>query len=71
MHGRPPRWEDDEYYLKVIGARAKTLTPAKVRRIRQLEALGWDLEKVAEDVDALNVTQVRNVIIGRTYTRIR
>jgi hypothetical protein len=47
-------WEDDEYYLKIIGAREKTLSPSQVKRIRHLASLGWDIERIMEDVNALS-----------------
>ena len=64
-------WKDDEYYLKVIEARPKTLLGDQVRLIRRLAAEGKSIEKIAEEVGALNETQVKNVIAGRTYRRIR
>ncbi len=33
-------WENDDYYLKVLAARPKTLTPNQVYRIRELHADG-------------------------------
>ena len=63
-------WKDDEFYLKVIEARPKTLSPDQVRKIRQLAILGRSVSEIAEEVDALNEMQVRNVITGRYYKRM-
>ena len=63
-------WKDDDYYLKVIEARPKTLSPEQVRLIRRLAAEGKSIEETAEEVGALNEMQVKNVIVGRTYRRV-
>jgi hypothetical protein len=63
-------WEDDSYYSKVIEGRSNTLSRQQVQRIRELAALGWTEAKIAEDVKARNVAQVRGVLIGRTYSRM-
>jgi hypothetical protein len=63
-------WKDDDFYLKVIGARPKTLSPDQVRKIRELAQRGWSIENIAEEVGALNEVQVKNVIARRTYARI-
>ena len=64
-------WKDDDFYLKNIGARTKTLSPNQVRMIRELWAKGRSVAEIAEEVGALNETQVKNVIAGRTYQRIQ
>ncbi len=63
-------WKDDNYYLKVIEARPKTLSADQVRQIRQLASEGVSIEDIAETVGALNEMQVKNVIAGRTYRRV-
>lgn len=63
-------WKDDDYYLRVIEARPKTLSGKQVRLIRRLAAEGKSTEEIAEEAGALNETQVKNVIAGRTYRRI-
>ncbi len=63
-------WEDDDFYSKVIEGRSNTLTRAQVQRIRELAALGWSVEHIAEDVNARNAEQVRRVLIGQTYSRM-
>ena len=64
-------WKDDEYYLKIIEARPKTLSPAQVRKIREMARMGWPVAKIKEEVGALNDRQVKNVIAGNTYSRIK
>lgn len=64
-------WKDDEFYMKVIEARPKTLTPDQVIEIRRLAALGRPVAEIAEEIDALNGLQVRNVVKGRYYKRIQ
>jgi hypothetical protein len=64
-------WQDDEFYLKVIKARPKTLSPGQVRRIRELAEKGRPVPEIAAEVGARNEPQVRNVISGRYYKRIK
>jgi hypothetical protein len=64
-------WKDDEYYLKIIEARPKTLSPDQVRKIRELARMDWPVAKITGEVGALNDQQVKNVITGRTYSRIK
>jgi len=64
-------WKDDEFYLKVIGARLKTLSPEQVREIRRLARQNRTLAQIVEEVGALNELQVKNVIDGKTYKRIK
>jgi len=63
-------WKDDNYYLKVNEANPKRLSAPQVRRIRELAAEGRSVEEITEAVGALNETQVKNIIAGRTYNRI-
>ncbi len=63
-------WEDDEYYIKVIEARPKSLSQDQVRMIRELNRLGRSVSEIVIEVGALNETQVKGVIMGKTYTRI-
>jgi len=64
-------WKDDEYYQRVIEARPKTLSADQVRKIRRMAAEGASIERIANEVRALNETQVKNVIAGRTYNRVK
>ena len=63
-------WKDDDHYLRVIGTREKTLSPNQVRQIRALEEMGLPISQITRKVNALNETQVKNVLAGRTYRRI-
>lgn len=63
-------WKDDDFYLRVMAAREKTLTPDQVKQIRALAELGWDAAKITDEVEALNELQVRNVLKGKTYKRV-
>lgn len=63
-------WEDDDYYLRVVGSREKALSANQVRRIRKLHEMGWTVSAITKEVNALNDTQVKNVIKGMTYKRI-
>jgi len=64
-------WEDDEYYLKVIEARTKTLSTDQVKKIRELYKFGRSISEIATEVGALNEAQVKRVIVGKSYTRVR
>ena len=64
-------WEDDSHYLKVIAGLPKTLTPDQVNRIRELNAKGRSPEEITDEVGALNIMQVKGVISGKTYGRIK
>ena len=63
-------WKDDDYYLRVIEARPKTLSREQVLLIRRLAAEGESIEDIAEEAGALNEIQVKNVLAGRTYRRV-
>ena len=63
-------WEDDDFYLRVIEARDKTLSPDQVRQIRTLAEMGRSISQITKEVNALNEIQVKNVLAGKTYRRI-
>ena len=63
-------WKDDKFYLKIIESRPKTLSPRQVKKIRELSKIGRPISEIAEEVDALNEIQVKNVIAGKTYGRV-
>jgi hypothetical protein len=63
-------WKDDGYYLKIIEAREKTLSAEQVRKIRELNKSGKSIIQITQEVNALNELQVKNVILGKTYSRI-
>lgn len=62
-------WQDDDFYARIMGAKAKTLSLDQVRQIRGLAATGMAVKEITKEVRALNELQVKNVIIGKTYTR--
>lgn len=63
-------WKDDDYYERVNEAHPKRLSGDQVRLIRTLAEEGNSIEEIAQEVGALNETQVKNVIAGRTYRRV-
>ena len=62
-------WENDKHYLRVMKARPKTLSPEQVRQIRSLGEMGWSVSQIVKEVNALNETQVKSVLAGKTYQR--
>lgn len=64
-------WKDDEHYLKVMESNPKTLSADQVRAIRALDTRGMSVEDITEKVGALNEIQVRKVIAGITYRRVK
>jgi hypothetical protein len=64
-------WKSDDFYRKVIEAREKTLSSDQVKQIRALHAQGKSLLQIVDEVEALNEQQVRNVIRGKTYGRVK
>ena len=63
-------WKDDNHYLKVNEAIPGRLSAEQVRLIRRLAADGISVEEIITEVGALNETQVKSVIAGRTYQRV-
>jgi hypothetical protein len=64
-------WRDEDFYLKVLGGRSDVLSPAQVLTIRDLSAKGRTAQQIFEVVGARNVEQVRRVLDGKTYRRVR
>ena len=64
-------WRDDDFYLKVLGGRSDVLSPSQVLTIRALSAKGRTAQQIFEVVGARNVEQVRRVLDGTTYRRVR
>ena len=64
-------WKDDDFYLRIIEAKEKTLSELQVRKVRELHQLGKTIPEITQEVNALNDLQVKNVIIGKTYKRIK
>lgn len=62
-------WKDDEFYLKVMEARPKSLSQDQVKMIKELHGIGRSIAEIVKEVGALNEAQVKRVIEGKTYTR--
>ena len=70
--GVAEKWNDPAYAEAVICGRENRLSPDQVREIRYLAAMGGvDSNQIPAQTGALNDAQVRRVIAGRTYARIR
>lgn len=69
--GIAAKWNDPAYAEAVICARENRLTADQVRRIRYLAALGATVDTITAQTGAQDVGQVRRVIEGRTYGRIK
>ena len=65
------KWNDPDYAEAVICGRENRLSADQVRKIRYLAALGAGAGQIVEEVGALNEGQIRRVVAGRTYSRIR
>lgn len=63
-------WEDDSFYNAVIFSRRDTLRPGQVLRIRNLAAQGLTTAEIVDMVGARNERQVRDVVSGKTYSRV-
>ena len=64
-------WQDDEYYLKVIGSKEKTLTAGQVREIRRLGKEGLVPHEILIRVGGINERQIKSVLQGKTYKRVK
>ena len=64
-------WDDPAYAEAVICGRENRLSAPQVRQIRYLAAVGHNLESIKASVGALNDGQIRRVLAGRTYSRIK
>jgi predicted GIY-YIG superfamily endonuclease len=64
-------WKDDDFYVKVIEAKEKTLRVEQVRKIRELNAQGMAVSDITKAVSAINDQQVKGVLNGKSYTRVR
>ena len=77
LEGRPnplcaARWESDSNFVeRVICGHSGRLTVEQVRLIRLGASYGKSIETLALQSAARNIRQVRNVLSGRTYGRIK
>lgn len=65
------KWNDPDYAEAVICGRDNRLSGDQVRKIRYLAALGAGTGQIVEQLGALDEGQIRRVVAGRTYSRIR
>jgi hypothetical protein len=63
-------WYDPSYVEKVICGGDDRLKPKQIRDARFLASLGRSVEQVASEIGARNVTQVRRLLSGATYSRV-
>jgi len=65
-------WESDPGFAeRVICGHSGRLTVEQVRTIRQSAVLGRTIDAISILVNASSVKQVKNVLEGRTYSRVR
>jgi hypothetical protein len=64
-------WNDPAYAEAVICGRGNRLSGEQVREIRYLASTGWNIAEIRQKVGANDDAQVRRVIAGRTYSRVR
>lgn len=64
-------WKDDKYAEKVICGPDNRLSAEQVIRIREHAEQGISPEDIVNLVSASNIIQVKNVISGKYYSRIR
>jgi len=64
-------WKDDSYAAKIICGAEGRLSIEQVRKARELNQLGMTVEDIAQQISALNIPQVRRLLKGETYSRIK
>ena len=64
-------WLDADYAERIVCGPEGRLKPGQVREARLLHALGRDVPEIASAVGARDEGQVRRLLSGRTYGRIR
>ena len=64
-------WNDPVYAEAVICGQDNRLSAEQVREIRYLAAKGWDVGAILSKIKAIDEGQIRRVLDGRTYARIR
>lgn len=63
-------WSDDAFYWRVINARNNTLSLEQIREARHRHSMGESIPEITIKIGALNETQVKNLLSGRTYRRV-
>lgn len=64
-------WKDDEYATKIICGSDGRLSVEQIQKIRQLGQEGLSPQAITNTVNAKNELQVKRVLTGKTYTRIK
>ena len=64
-------WNDPVYAEAVICGQHNRLSAEQVREIRFLAASGWDVGSILYKIETIDEGQIRRVLAGRTYARIR
>lgn len=64
-------WQNDDYAARVITGAEGRLSVEQVHAIRQMHAAGLSEEELLNKSGARNVEQVRRVISGKSYMRIK
>lgn len=65
------RWLDEDYATRVICGGTGRLSPEQIRLIREAALKGHDVADIKQMIDASSERQVKHVVEGKTYTRIR
>ena len=64
-------WADDAFAQRMICSQERRLTVDQVRSIRRLLAGGHSAQAIFTQIGGNDVDQIRRVIDGRTYVRVR
>ena len=74
--GRPnpllaAHWQNDDYAMKIICGPEGRLNPDQIYEARTLNVLGRNTAEIAKVIGAKNERQVKNLLDGKTYSRIK
>ena len=64
-------WQNDDYALKIICGPEGRLNPDQINEARTLSLLGRDSEEIVKAIGAKNERQVKNLLDGKTYSRVK
>jgi hypothetical protein len=64
-------WQNDDYALKIICGPEGRLNPDQIDEARTLSLLGRDTDEIAKMIGAKNERQVKNLLDGKTYSRVK
>ena len=65
------RWEKDEYYEQVVLSRSNTLNKDQVQQIRKFGEDGKFNSEIIARLSGASERQVRDVLSGKYYSRIK